>query len=87
VDGLSGTPHNTAQWVAERRGLERFHTEQPPYSILNRSLESEVLPIAQRYGMGVLVWGPLGQGLRSQGSAERPPPRTLLKGAQRRASP
>ncbi len=52
-----------AQWVAERRGLERFHTEQPPYSILNRSIESEVLPAAQRYGMGTLVWGPLGQGM------------------------
>ncbi|AEB44491.1 aldo/keto reductase [Micromonospora maris] len=52
-----------AQWVAERRGLERFHTEQPPYSILNRSMESEVLPAAQRYGMGTLVWGPLGQGM------------------------
>ncbi|MEO3859658.1 aldo/keto reductase [Acrocarpospora sp. B8E8] len=52
-----------AQWVAERRGLERFHTEQPPYSILNRGIETEVLPIAQRYGMGTLVWGPLGQGM------------------------
>jgi aryl-alcohol dehydrogenase-like predicted oxidoreductase len=52
-----------AQWVAERRGLERFHTEQPPYSILSRGIETEVLPIAQRYGMGTLVWGPLGQGL------------------------
>jgi aryl-alcohol dehydrogenase (NADP+) len=52
-----------AQWVAERRGLERFRTEQPPYSILNRSIEREVLPVAQRYGMGVLVWGPLGQGM------------------------
>ncbi|AVT29115.1 aldo/keto reductase [Plantactinospora sp. BC1] len=52
-----------AQWVAERRGLERFHAEQPPYSIVNRSIEREVLPIAQRYGMGTLVWSPLGQGL------------------------
>ena len=52
-----------AHWVAERRGLERFHTEQPPYSILNRSVEREVLPTAQRYGMGILVWGPLGQGM------------------------
>jgi aryl-alcohol dehydrogenase-like predicted oxidoreductase len=52
-----------AQWVAERRGLERFRTEQPPYSILTRGIESEVLPIAQRYGMGTLVWGPLAQGL------------------------
>ncbi len=52
-----------AQWVAERRGLERFRTEQPPYSILNRGIESEVLPVAQRYGMGTLVWGPLAQGM------------------------
>ncbi|MEU6425161.1 aldo/keto reductase [Microbispora sp. NPDC046973] len=52
-----------AQWVAERRGLQRFHTEQPPYSLLNRGIEREVLPVAQRYGVGTLVWGPLGQGL------------------------
>ncbi|SRX94750.1 aldo/keto reductase [Mycobacterium shimoidei] len=52
-----------AQCVAQRRGLERFRTEQPPYSIINRSIEREVLPICQRYGMGTLVWSPLGQGL------------------------
>jgi aryl-alcohol dehydrogenase-like predicted oxidoreductase len=52
-----------AQWAAERRGLERFRTEQPPYSIVNRSIEREVLPVCQRYGMGTLVWSPLGQGL------------------------
>jgi aryl-alcohol dehydrogenase-like predicted oxidoreductase len=52
-----------AQWVAERRVLERFRTEQPPYSIINRSVEREVLPVCQRYGMGTLVWSPLGQGL------------------------
>jgi aryl-alcohol dehydrogenase-like predicted oxidoreductase len=52
-----------AQWAAERRGLERFRTEQPPYSILSRGIEREVLPIAQRYGMGILVWGPLAQGM------------------------
>jgi aryl-alcohol dehydrogenase-like predicted oxidoreductase len=52
-----------AQWVAERRGLERFRTEQPTYSILSRGIESEVLPVAQRYGMGILVWSPLAQGM------------------------
>ncbi|GIH59337.1 aldo/keto reductase [Microbispora siamensis] len=52
-----------AQWAAERRGLERFHTEQPPYSLLDRGIEREVLPVAQRYRVGTLVWGPLGQGL------------------------
>ncbi|MFC1411863.1 aldo/keto reductase [Streptacidiphilus sp. N1-12] len=52
-----------AQWVSERRGLERFRTEQPPYSLLSRGIEREVLPVAQRHGLGTLVWGPLGQGL------------------------
>jgi aryl-alcohol dehydrogenase (NADP+) len=52
-----------AQWVAERRGLERFRTEQPTYSILNRGIEREVLPVAERYGMGTLVWSPLAGGM------------------------
>ncbi|HXB38154.1 MAG TPA: aldo/keto reductase [Acidimicrobiales bacterium] len=51
-----------AQWVAERRARERFVTEQPPYSILVRSIEKDVLPTCQRYGMGVLSWSPLGGG-------------------------
>ena len=64
--GASQTPASDiveAQWVAERRGLARFHTEQPAYSILNRGIEREVLPAIQRFGIGTLVWGPLGQGL------------------------
>ena len=52
-----------AQWVAERRGLARLRTEQPPYSILNRSIEREVLPACQRYGMGVMAWSPLAKGM------------------------
>jgi aryl-alcohol dehydrogenase-like predicted oxidoreductase len=52
-----------AQWVAERRGLQQFRTEQPHYSILNRGIESEVLPVCQRYGMGTLVYSPLAGGL------------------------
>ncbi|MCB5908335.1 aldo/keto reductase [Streptomyces pinistramenti] len=51
-----------AQWTAERRGHVRFRTEQPPYSILARQAEAAVLPTAQRYGMGVLTWGPLSAG-------------------------
>jgi aryl-alcohol dehydrogenase-like predicted oxidoreductase len=51
-----------AQWIAERRGLSRFRTEQPPYSIFVRGIEHDVLPVAQRYGMGVLVWSPLCRG-------------------------
>jgi len=52
-----------AQWVAERRGLARFRTEQPPYSILNRSIERDVLPTCQRFGMGVMTWSPLAKGM------------------------
>ncbi|MEQ4722093.1 aldo/keto reductase [Nonomuraea sp. B19D2] len=52
-----------SHWVAERRGLTRLRTEQPPYSILNRGIEREVLPVVQQYGMGTLVWSPLAGGL------------------------
>lgn len=51
-----------AHWSAERRNTARFVTEQPPYSILARGIESEVLPIVQRYGMGTLTWSPLAGG-------------------------
>ena len=51
-----------AQWVAERRGLGRFVTEQPPYSMLVRGIESDVLPVAERYGLGVIPWSPLAGG-------------------------
>jgi len=51
-----------AQWVAERRNRERFVTEQPPYSILVRGIEADVLPVCQQYGLGVLTWSPLGGG-------------------------
>jgi aryl-alcohol dehydrogenase-like predicted oxidoreductase len=51
-----------AQWVAERRGRERFVCEQPPYSLLARAVEADVLPTCKRYGMGVIPWSPLAGG-------------------------
>jgi aryl-alcohol dehydrogenase-like predicted oxidoreductase len=51
-----------AQWAAERRGYEHFRTEQPPYSILVRGIERDVLPTAQQFGMGVIPWSPLAGG-------------------------
>jgi aryl-alcohol dehydrogenase-like predicted oxidoreductase len=51
-----------AQWTAERRGRERFVCEQPPYSILVRGIEADVLPTCQRHGMGVIPWSPLAGG-------------------------
>jgi aryl-alcohol dehydrogenase-like predicted oxidoreductase len=51
-----------AQWEAERRRRERPRTEQPPYSILARGIEQDVLPACRRFGLGVLVWSPLNGG-------------------------
>ena len=51
-----------AQWVAEARGLARFVTEQPPYSLLVRGIEADVLPVAQEFSLGVLPWSPLAGG-------------------------
>jgi aryl-alcohol dehydrogenase-like predicted oxidoreductase len=51
-----------AQWVAERRGRERFVCEQPPYSLLVRGIERDVLPVCEQYGMGVIPWSPLAGG-------------------------
>jgi len=48
-----------AQWAARERGLQRFVTEQPPYSILVRAIEADVLPTCARYGMGVMSYSPL----------------------------
>jgi aryl-alcohol dehydrogenase-like predicted oxidoreductase len=51
-----------AQWASERRSLGRFVTEQPPYSLLVRGIEADVLPTCERYGLGVLPWSPLAGG-------------------------
>jgi aryl-alcohol dehydrogenase-like predicted oxidoreductase len=74
-----------AQWAARDRRLERFATEQPPYSILVRGIEADVLPAARRHGMGILTYGPLSGGWLSgrwrkdavpvPTSAARPPAR------------
>jgi aryl-alcohol dehydrogenase-like predicted oxidoreductase len=51
-----------AQQAAQRHGLSRYVTEQAQYSLLQRSLEREVLPVAQKYGLGTLIWSPLNGG-------------------------
>ena len=51
-----------AQWTARDRNLQRFRTEQPPYSLLVRGIELDVLPTAQRHGMGILTYSPLAGG-------------------------
>lgn len=52
-----------SHWISERQSFEHFRCEQPHYSILNREIERDVLPTAQRFGMGTIVWSPLAQGL------------------------
>jgi aryl-alcohol dehydrogenase-like predicted oxidoreductase len=63
----SGSQIVEAQWASRERGLERFRTEQPPYSLLVRGIELDVLPTAQRHGMGILTYSPLAGGWLSGG--------------------
>ncbi|MGA1838863.1 aldo/keto reductase [Herbiconiux sp. 11R-BC] len=65
TSSMRGSEIVEAQWMSERRGFERFRTEQPNYSILDREIEREILPVAQRYGMGTLVYSPLAGGALS----------------------
>ncbi|WP_131738170.1 aldo/keto reductase [Actinomadura roseirufa] len=51
-----------AQWAAREHRLGRYVTEQPSYSILQRGIETHVLPVTEEYGLGVLVWSPLASG-------------------------
>ena len=63
-----------AQWTARDRRLERFRTEQPPYSLLVRGIELDVLPTAQRHGMGILTYSPLAGGwLSGSWTSDRTP--------------
>ncbi|MFF8571712.1 aldo/keto reductase [Streptomyces sp. NPDC015408] len=58
----SGSQIVEAQWTSRERTLERFVTEQPPYSILVRGIEEDVLPTVRRHGMGTLTYSPLSGG-------------------------
>lgn len=72
----SGSQIVEAQWASRERGLERFVTEQPPYSLLVRGIEEDVLPTARRHGMGTLSYSPLAggwlSGRRRKGEAPSP---------------
>jgi aryl-alcohol dehydrogenase-like predicted oxidoreductase len=68
----SGSQIVEAQWASRDRHLERFVTEQPPYSILVRGIEEDVLPTTQRYGMGTLTYSPWRAGGSPAGGARMP---------------
>jgi aryl-alcohol dehydrogenase-like predicted oxidoreductase len=83
-----------AQWVSDRRGYGRFRTEQPPYSLLTRAIEYDLLPTCLRHGMGVLAYSPLAGGWLSgryrrgvQASGPGSPARGRLSGAYDTANP
>lgn len=62
-------------WVSDRLGLNRFVTEQPPYNLLDRRIERELIPAAQTYGLGLLPWSPLAGGLLTgKYRRDNPPP-------------
>ncbi|MFZ0217080.1 MAG: aldo/keto reductase [Candidatus Dormiibacterota bacterium] len=50
-------------WVSKELGLNRFICEQPPYNILDRRVERELIPVAQTYGFATIPWSPLAGGL------------------------
>jgi aryl-alcohol dehydrogenase-like predicted oxidoreductase len=54
-----------ALWAAKELGLNRFVSEQPPYHLLDRSIERELIPMAQTYGLAILPWSPLARGFLS----------------------
>ena len=71
---FSGAEIVEAQWTARERNLQRLRTEQPPYSLLVRGIEVDVLPVAQRHGMGILTYSPLAGGwLSGRWSADATP--------------
>jgi aryl-alcohol dehydrogenase-like predicted oxidoreductase len=77
----SGSQIIEAQWTARERHLERFRTEQPPYSLLTRLIEFDVLPTAQRHGMGILTYSPLSGGwLSGSWTADSSPSRLPASG-------
>jgi aryl-alcohol dehydrogenase-like predicted oxidoreductase len=52
-------------WAAKELGLNRFVSEQPPYHLLDRSIERELIPMAQTYGLAIMPWSPLARGFLS----------------------
>jgi aryl-alcohol dehydrogenase-like predicted oxidoreductase len=67
-----------ALMVSELKGYVRFVSEQPPYNLLDRRIENELIPMCQTYGLGILPWSPLAHGLLAgrYTDAESPPPRS-----------
>ncbi|MGB8354067.1 MAG: aldo/keto reductase [Chthoniobacteraceae bacterium] len=61
-------------WIAKELGLNRFVCEQPPYNLLDRRIERELLPMARTYGFAIIPWSPLGGGLLAGKYTRNSPP-------------
>ncbi len=70
--------------LSELKNLSRFATEQPPYNLLDRRIENELLPMCQAYGLGVITWSPLAMGILAGRYADSQPhpkdSRSVLRG-------
>jgi aryl-alcohol dehydrogenase-like predicted oxidoreductase len=75
VSNFTGWQLMKSLWVSELRGLERFVCLQPQYSLVERNIEREILPVCREEGLGVIPWSPLGGGFLSGKfrRGERPP--------------
>jgi aryl-alcohol dehydrogenase-like predicted oxidoreductase len=78
-------------WVAEKLALNRFVTEQPPYNLLDRRIERELIPACRTYGFGIIPWSPLAGGFLSgkykRGGAPQPSDGRFSDGKHFRAQP
>src|SRR5215217_7243017 len=76
--GVSNYPAWLLAWsvaLQDRHGWSPFISMQPQYSLVERSIEAEILPFCRAAGLGVLPWGPLGAGfLTGRYSRDEPPP-------------
>jgi len=73
-------------WVSKELALNRFVCEQPPYNLLDRRIERELIPMARTYGIGIIPWSPLASGFLT-GKYKRgqsPPPDSRLEMDDRR---
>ncbi len=74
-------------WVSKELGLNRFVTEQPPYHILDRRIERELIPLAQTHGLGIIPWSPLAGGLLTGKYHRGAPPPPDSRFAQAESNP
>jgi len=73
-----------AVMVSELKGYARYVSEQPPYNLLDRRIENELIPLCERHGIGIITWAPMAMGVLAgrYNDPEKYPPgsRAALRG-------